>query len=107
MKENWLPHYFHYFSLNFARYVPVSLPTIHSVIPLKASHTFILELKNTKALSLPQFWREAVVEAQNYAGARGITPAPLSYVVVKRRSAGIEQAWVVQDLEQWLEEKNG
>jgi len=30
---------------------------------------------------------------------------PLSYVVVKRRSAGIEQAWVVQDLQQWLEDK--
>jgi uncharacterized protein YfaT (DUF1175 family) len=59
----------------------------------------------TKVLNLPQFWREAVVEAQNYATARGIKPAPLSYVVVKRRSAGIEQAWVIQDLEQWLEEK--
>jgi len=57
-------------------------------------------------LNLPQFWREAVVEAQNYATARGIKPAPLSYVVVKRRNAGIEQSWVVQDLEQWLEDKD-
>jgi hypothetical protein len=30
---------------------------------------------------------------------------PLSYVVVKRRNAGIEKAWVVQDLTQWLKEK--
>jgi hypothetical protein len=56
-------------------------------------------------MDLPQFWREAVAETQNYASARGITPAPLSYVVVKRRNAGIEQAWVIQDLQQWLEEK--
>ena len=77
------------------------------LVVIVAGKTFILELKNTKVLNLPQFWREAVVEAQNYAGARGITPAPLSYVLVKRRSAGIEQAWVVQDLQQWLEDKNG
>jgi hypothetical protein len=31
----------------------------------------------------------------------------LSYVVVKRRSAGIEKAWVIQDLTQWLEDKSG
>jgi len=49
--------------------------------------------------------KRMIVEAQNYATARGIKPAPLSYVVVKRRSAGIEQAWVVQDLQQWLEDK--
>jgi hypothetical protein len=30
---------------------------------------------------------------------------PLHYVVVKRRNAGIEKAWVVQDLQQWLKEK--
>ena len=75
------------------------------LVVIIAGETFILELKNTKVLNLPQFWREAVVEAQNYATARGIKPAPLSYVVVKRRSAGIEQAWVVQDLQQWLEDK--
>ncbi len=76
------------------------------LVVIVAGETFILELKNTKVLNLPQFWREAVVEAQNYATARGIKPAPLSYVVVKRRNAGIEQSWVVQDLEQWLEDKD-
>ena len=29
----------------------------------------------------------------------------MHYVVVKRRNAGIEKAWVVQDLTQWLKEK--
>jgi Holliday junction resolvase len=71
-----------------------------------AGQTYILELKNTATLSLPQFWREAEVEALNYAKARGIGEVPLHYVVVKRRNAGINKAWVVQDLEQWLKEKN-
>jgi hypothetical protein len=56
-------------------------------------------------LSLPQFWREAEVEALNYSKARGLGEVPLHYVVVKRRNAGIEKAWVIQDLAQWLEEK--
>ena len=67
--------------------------------------TYILELKNTARLNLPEFWRQAQVEALNYAKARGIGEVPLSYVVVKRRNAGIEKAWVVQDLTQWLKEK--
>ena len=70
-----------------------------------AGKTYILELKNRKKLDLPQFWREAQVEALNYAKARGIGEVPLHYVVVKRRNAAIEKAWVVQDLEQWLKEK--
>ena len=71
-----------------------------------AGQTYILELKNTARLDLPQFWREAEVEALNYAKARGIGEVPLHYVVVKRRNAGIEKSWVVCDLEQWLKEKN-
>ena len=67
--------------------------------------TYILELKNTARLNLPQFWREAQVEALNYAKARGIGEVPLHYVVVKRRNASIDQAWVICDLAQWLKEK--
>lgn len=67
--------------------------------------TYILELKNTAKLDLPKFWREAQVEAVNYAKARNLGEVPLSYVVVKRRNASIDQAWVVQDLAQWLKEK--
>ncbi len=70
-----------------------------------AGKTYILELKNRATLSLPEFWREAQVEALNYAKARGIGEVPLSYVVVKRRNASIDQAWVIQDLTQWLKEK--
>jgi Holliday junction resolvase len=70
-----------------------------------AGQTYILELKNTATLSLPQFWREAEVEALNYAKARGIGVVRLQYVVFNRRNAGKNKAWVVQDLTQWLKEK--
>jgi len=75
------------------------------IVTVIAGETYILELKNRATLSLPQFWREAQVEALNYAKARGIGEVPLSYVIVKRRNAAIDQAWVIQDLAQWLKEK--
>jgi Holliday junction resolvase len=75
------------------------------IVTVIAGETYILELKNRATLSLPEFWREAQVEALNYANARGLGEAPLSYVVVKRRNASIDQAWVIQDLTQWLKEK--
>jgi Holliday junction resolvase len=75
------------------------------IVTVIAGQTYILELKNRQTLSLPQFWREAQVEALNYAKARGIGEVPLSYVIVKRRNASIDQAWVIQDLAQWLKEK--
>lgn len=71
-----------------------------------AGQTYILELKNRKTINLSEFWSEAQVEALNYAKARGIGEVPLHYVLVKRRNAGIEKSWVIQDLEQWLKEKN-
>lgn len=70
-----------------------------------AGETYILELKNRATLSLPQFWREAQVEALNYSKARGLGEVPLHYVVVKRRNASIDQAWVIEDLAQWLKGK--
>ena len=65
-----------------------------------AGQTYILELKNRKKIDLPAFWDEATVEAKNYAKARGLDKQPPSYVIVKRRNAGINKAWVVQDLQQ-------
>ena len=75
------------------------------IVTVIAGETYILELKNRATLSLPQFWREAQVEALNYAKARGLGEVPPSYVIVKRRNASIDQAWVIQDLAQWLKEK--
>lgn len=75
------------------------------LVCILAGETFILELKNRKKLDLPSFWREAQVEAQNYAKARNIE-TPISFVIIKRRNAPIEQAWVVETLEQWLKRSN-
>ena len=75
------------------------------MVVIISGETYILELKNRATLSLPEFWREAEVEALNYAKARDIGEVPLHYVVVKRRNASIDQAWVIQDLTQWLKEK--
>ena len=75
------------------------------MVVIISGETYILELKNRQTLSLPEFWREAQVEALNYAKARGLGEVPLSYVVVKRRNASIDQAWVIQYLTQWLKEK--
>jgi hypothetical protein len=75
------------------------------LVAIIAGKQYILELKNRKTISLPEFWREAGVEAENYAKARGLAEVPLHYVILKRRSAGIEKAWVIQDLQQWLSEK--
>ena len=75
------------------------------MVVIISGETYILELKNRQTLSLPEFWREAEVEALNYASARGLGEVPLHYVVVKRRNAGIDKAWVIQDLTQWLKEK--
>lgn len=75
------------------------------LVAVIAGQTYIFELKNWGKPNLPQFWREAEVEAANYAKARGLTEVPLHYVILKRRNAGVEKAWVIQDLEQWIAEK--
>ena len=72
------------------------------IVCMVAGQPYIFELKATARLDLPQFWREAVAEAANYAKARGLDDVPPAYVIVKRRNASLKQAWVIQDLEQWL-----
>jgi hypothetical protein len=71
------------------------------IVAIVAGKTYILELKNRKNISLPAFWDEATTEAKNYAKARGLEQTPPAYVIIKRRNAGIEKAWVVENLEQW------
>jgi len=75
------------------------------LVAIVGGKQYILELKNRKTISLPEFWREAEVEAENYAKARGLAEVPLHYIILKRRNAGIEKAWVIQNLQQWLGEK--
>jgi Holliday junction resolvase len=76
------------------------------IVTIIAGQTYILECKNRKSLNLPAFWDEAQVEAKNYAKARGMVASPLAFVIVKRRQHGVEKAWVVQDLEQWLVDRS-
>jgi hypothetical protein len=75
------------------------------IVCIVAGKTYILELKNRKAITLPAFWDEAVTEAKNYAKARNLDETPPAYVIIKRRNAGIEKAWVVENLEQWMARK--
>ena len=74
------------------------------IVTIIAGQTYVLECKNRKKIDLPQFWSEAQTEAANYAKARGQVVAPVAFVIVKRRNAPIEKAWVVQPLEKWIEQ---
>ena len=76
------------------------------IVTIIAGQTYILECKNRKSINLPQFWAEAQTEAANYAKARGLLFSPLAFVIVKRRNAGIEKAWVIQDLETWVNDRS-
>ena len=73
------------------------------IVVMVNGKTYILELKATKALKLPEFWSEAVIEAKHYAEARSLSVTPPSYVIIKRRMGGINQSWVVEDLDQWIQ----
>lgn len=77
------------------------------IVAIVAGQPYVFELKATIKMDLPQFWREATVEAANYAKARGLDEVPPAYVIVKRRMAGLEQSWVIQDLEQWMRVQGG
>ena len=74
------------------------------LVTIIAGQTYILECKNRKSINLPQFWAEALTEADNYAKARGLPFSPPAFVVVKRRNASIEDAWVITTLEKWTEQ---
>ena len=74
------------------------------IVTIIAGQTYILECKNRKKLDLPTFWDEAMKEAHNYAKARGQVVAPPAFVIVKKRNASIEDAWVITTLEKWIEQ---
>jgi signal peptidase I len=76
------------------------------LVVIIAGQSYVMELKNRKKIDLPAFWSEAQVEAENYAKARGLEQTPPAFVIVKRRNAPIHKAWVIQDLESWLDNAN-
>lgn len=75
------------------------------IVAVVGGKTYILELKNRKKLDLPEFWDEATIEADNYTKARGLDYTPPTFVIVKRRNHSVEKSWVIQDLRQWLAER--
>lgn len=75
------------------------------IVAIIAGKAHILELKNRKSITLPAFWDEAVTEAEHYAKARGLEVTPPAFVIVKRRNASIQDAFVIQDLDSWLKER--
>lgn len=75
------------------------------IVAVISGQTYIIEAKNVQRLDLPTFWSEAVVEAKNYAAARGLEQVPPAYVIVKRRNANIKESWVITTLDEWLKEK--
>ena len=74
------------------------------VVVIVAGETYLFECKNTAKLELDNFWNQIEIEATNYAKARN-TKTPFHYVLWKRKRKGINQTWVIQSLDQWLEEK--
>lgn len=74
------------------------------VVVIVGAGTYLFECKNTAKLELDNFWKQAEVEAKNYAKARDID-TPFHYVLWKRKRKGINETWVIQNLEQWLEER--
>lgn len=77
------------------------------LVCIVAGQPYVFELKATARLDLPAYWREATEEAENYAKARNLAATPPAYVIVKRRGKGIEDSWVIQTLEKWVENVGG
>lgn len=74
------------------------------VVVIVAGQTYLFECKNTARLELDEFWRQIELEASNYAKARK-TETPFHYVLWKRKRKGVNKTWVIQSLDQWLEER--
>lgn len=64
---------------------------------------YVLECKNAAKIDLAGWCGEATREAANYAKARGLKAEDvLGVVVIKRRNHGVERAYVVSELGQFL-----
>lgn len=64
---------------------------------------YVFECKNTARLDLAGWVEEARVEASNYAKARGLNRDDvLPVVVIKRRNHGVERAYCVTELSEFL-----
>lgn len=65
--------------------------------------TYVVEAKNEAKINLTGYVREALVEADNYARARGISREKvMPLVIVKKRNAPIDDAFVVVPLSEFF-----
>lgn len=64
---------------------------------------YVIEAKNEKSINLSSYVQEAELEAHNYAKAR-LIKTPNFVSIVKRRSHGVDKAYVVMPLDQWLDQ---
>lgn len=63
----------------------------------------LIEAKATSRISLPDWWRQATTERDNYAKARGISPDEILPVIVhKRRQASVADGWVTLSLKEFF-----
>ena len=71
-------------------------------VQMEDGHVFVIEAKDTVRPELAQWIREAQVESDNYARHRHLNPEFVHPVVIyKRRSAGVDRAYVVMELGDW------
>lgn len=67
------------------------------------SGLYIAELKAEARMNIPGALREAAVERENYAKARGLKEPPPGVAIIKSPGKPIGKAFVVQHLEDWLQ----
>lgn len=68
-------------------------------ITLNDGEVIVCELKNTRAITLPEFLRQASVEADNYEAKYGTTTYPVA--VVKARGKGPGKAFLVWEVDEF------
>jgi hypothetical protein len=63
---------------------------------------FIYEMKNRAAISIPEWLKEARVEAENYRKSRDLSDGDVFGVaVVKARGKAASEGWAIMRLEDW------
>lgn len=70
--------------------------------PEGGRRTMVVEAKNRKTMDLPTYLREAGEEAENYEAKYTAAGATYPMVVVKRRGKGVQNSYVVFDLDEWI-----
>lgn len=69
-----------------------------AAVTLDNDEALVVEAKNAARLALPEWWRQAEAQAARWTEDRpGRHGWPA--LIVKRRGAGVEKAWVVMSLE--------